>query len=67
MLRTLLCVALAAVGFAAHAQSRPVKPVTFLNPFPAGGGKWAELKSEAPASAEVDAMIESEFDAEPAT
>ena len=38
MLRTLLCTAIAAVGFAAHAQSWPNKPVTFLNPFPAGGG-----------------------------
>ena len=38
MLRTLLCAALAAAGFAAHAQSWPTKPVTFVNPFPAGGG-----------------------------
>src|SRR5688500_9086563 len=38
MLRTVLCTALAAVGFAAHAQSWPTKPVTFMNPFPAGGG-----------------------------
>lgn len=38
MLRTLLCAALAALGFAAHAQSWPTKPVTMLNPFPAGGG-----------------------------
>jgi len=38
MFRTLLCAALAAAGFAAHAQSWPTKPVTFLNPFPAGGG-----------------------------
>ncbi len=38
MLRTLLCAALAAAGFAAHAQTWPTKPVTFLNPFPAGGG-----------------------------
>ena len=38
MLRMLLCAALAAAGFAAHAQSWPTKPVTFLNPFPAGGG-----------------------------
>jgi tripartite-type tricarboxylate transporter receptor subunit TctC len=38
MLRTFVCAALAVVGFAAHAQSWPTKPVTFLNPFPAGGG-----------------------------
>ena len=38
MLRTILCAALAAIGFAAHAQSWPNKPITFLNPFPAGGG-----------------------------
>ncbi len=38
MLRTLLSVALAAASFAVHAQSWPAKPVTFLNPFPAGGG-----------------------------
>ena len=38
MLRTFLCTALAAVGFAAHAQSWPNKPIAFLNPFPAGGG-----------------------------
>jgi len=38
MLKTILCAALAAVGFAAHAQSWPTKPVTMLNPFPAGGG-----------------------------
>lgn len=38
MLRTLLCAAVAAAGFAAHAQTWPTKPVTFLNPFPAGGG-----------------------------
>ncbi len=38
MLRTLLCAALAAIGLSAHAQSWPTKPVTMLNPFPAGGG-----------------------------
>lgn len=38
MLRMLLCTALAAAGFAVHAQSWPNKPVTFMNPFPAGGG-----------------------------
>ena len=37
-MRLLLCAAQAAAGFAAHAQSWPVKPITFLNPFPAGGG-----------------------------
>ncbi len=38
MLRTLLGVALAAASVAAQAQAWPNKPVTFLNPFPAGGG-----------------------------
>jgi tripartite-type tricarboxylate transporter receptor subunit TctC len=38
MLRTLLGVALAAASVAAQAQGWPNKPVTFLNPFPAGGG-----------------------------
>jgi len=38
MFRFLLCTALAAAGFAAQAQSWPAKPVTFVNPFPAGGG-----------------------------
>lgn len=38
MLRFLVCLALAAAGGLAHAQSWPTKPVTFLNPFPAGGG-----------------------------
>jgi len=38
MLRILLCAALAAAGFAAHGQTWPTKPVTFMNPFPAGGG-----------------------------
>ena len=38
MLRVLVCAALAAAAVAAHAQSYPTKPITFLNPFPAGGG-----------------------------
>ena len=38
MLRSLLLAVLAAAGFAAQAQTWPTKPVTFLNPFPAGGG-----------------------------
>jgi len=38
MLRSLLFAVLAAAGFAAQAQTWPAKPVTFLNPFPAGGG-----------------------------
>ena len=38
MFRFLLCAALAATGLAAQAQSWPLKPVTFVNPFPAGGG-----------------------------
>jgi tripartite-type tricarboxylate transporter receptor subunit TctC len=38
MLRTLLLAVLAAAGFAAQAQTWPTKPITFLNPFPAGGG-----------------------------
>lgn len=38
MLRTLLLAALAAAGFAAHAQNWPVKPITIVNPFPPGGG-----------------------------
>src|SRR3990172_1559447 len=38
MLRTFLCAALAAAAFTAQAQSWPTKPVTMLNPFPAGGG-----------------------------
>ncbi len=38
MFRIVLLAALAAVGLTAHAQSWPNKPVTFLNPFPAGGG-----------------------------
>jgi len=38
MLRILLCALLAAFAAGAQAQSWPIKPVTFLNPFPAGGG-----------------------------
>lgn len=38
MLKVLLCTALVAVASTTHAQSWPTKPVTFLNPFPAGGG-----------------------------
>src|SRR6267142_5119129 len=38
MFRFLLCAALAAAGFSAQAQSWQNKPVTFMNPFPAGGG-----------------------------
>jgi len=38
MLRSLLFAVLAAAGCAAQAQSWPTKPVTFVNPFPAGGG-----------------------------
>jgi len=38
MLRFLLLVAAAVTAFTANAQSWPTKPVTFLNPFPAGGG-----------------------------
>jgi len=38
MLRALVCAALAAAAVAAQAQSYPTKPITFLNPFPAGGG-----------------------------
>jgi tripartite-type tricarboxylate transporter receptor subunit TctC len=38
MLRTFLCTAIAAISFAAHAQTWPNKPITFVNPFPAGGG-----------------------------
>jgi len=38
MRKAVLCAVLAAVGFAAHAQNWPNKPITFVNPFPAGGG-----------------------------
>lgn len=38
MLRALLGFALVAAGFSVQAQGWPNKPVTFLNPFPAGGG-----------------------------
>ena len=37
-MKTLLLAVLAAFGFNAQAQGWPNKPVTFLNPFPAGGG-----------------------------
>jgi len=38
MFRALLIAALTAAGFGAQAQTWPTKPITFLNPFPAGGG-----------------------------
>ncbi len=38
MLRIVLLAALVAAGFAAQAQTWPVKPITVLNPFPPGGG-----------------------------
>jgi tripartite-type tricarboxylate transporter receptor subunit TctC len=38
MLRVLLLAAFAVAGATAQAQSWPTKPVTMLNPFPAGGG-----------------------------
>lgn len=37
-MRILVSIALAAAAMAAQAQSWPAKPITFLNPFPAGGG-----------------------------
>jgi len=37
-MKTLLLAVLAALGFSAQAQGWPTKPITFLNPFPAGGG-----------------------------
>ncbi len=38
MFRALLSALLAAFAALTHAESWPTKPVTFLNPFPAGGG-----------------------------
>ena len=38
MVRFLLCAAIAAAGFSAHAQTWPAKPVTMVNPFAPGGG-----------------------------
>jgi tripartite-type tricarboxylate transporter receptor subunit TctC len=38
MLRILICALLAAIATGTQAQAWPTKPVTFLNPFPAGGG-----------------------------
>jgi tripartite-type tricarboxylate transporter receptor subunit TctC len=38
MLRNLIAAGLFATALAAQAQSYPTKPITFLNPFPAGGG-----------------------------
>jgi tripartite-type tricarboxylate transporter receptor subunit TctC len=38
MLKAIVCAALAAFASVAQAQSWPNKPITFLNPFPAGGG-----------------------------
>jgi tripartite-type tricarboxylate transporter receptor subunit TctC len=38
MTRVILCALLAALSCGAQAQTWPNKPVTFLNPFPAGGG-----------------------------
>lgn len=38
MLKAILCTALMSAGLTAYAQSWPSKPITFLNPFPAGGG-----------------------------
>jgi tripartite-type tricarboxylate transporter receptor subunit TctC len=38
VLRAVAGCAFAIFAFAAHAQSWPTKPITFVNPFPAGGG-----------------------------
>jgi tripartite-type tricarboxylate transporter receptor subunit TctC len=38
MLRIVLAAGLAAAALGVQAQSWPIKPITFLNPFPAGGG-----------------------------
>ena len=38
MVRIIFCMLLTAFAVGAHAQSWPNKPITFLNPFPAGGG-----------------------------
>jgi tripartite-type tricarboxylate transporter receptor subunit TctC len=38
MIRIAIAAALAAMSMGAQAQAWPTKPITFLNPFPAGGG-----------------------------
>ena len=38
MLRILICISLVAASTLAQAETWPTKPVSFLNPFPAGGG-----------------------------